>query len=337
MISQDPRMNPNTADVVGSSELKQPYARRAIKAVLGFALALLIIGAFVGWYFFTPSDDGTSNNNTSTPQQQTLATQMPGNDYDQGSGRSSIYNFFYKVFGGIDDGLEDSPHNLNNVEHIDQMNIDTAELFNDEVSPTLNLKKISERRANALEAMNQDEYRHSVHDILGSDVYGRKGDKAGRIFDILVHKETGKARAIIVREGNVRYERDLTALRFKRVLKQSSEGDVVMTISEEKIEDKPDFRYASLEDTNYISLQHLRDGQLIDFEGNVTGQVDAVIYENAEAQNIYFTLRPILAREGISKFQLPFEEINIVESADGYDVKLTKEQTIALAKTLFTD
>lgn len=334
MFSKDPRINPNTANVVGGGDVHQPYARRTINVFLGFAVALILIGVFVGWYFFSP--EKTSPNER---ESQTIASaaQMPGNEYQQGSGRSGVYNFFYKIFGGIEDGLEDNPHNQNLQERYEEMSIDTAAVGSGDY-PSLALKEIAERRAAQLALLNQDEYRHSVRDVVGSDVLGRKGQYAGKIHDIIVHKETGKARAIVVNEdGSSRYERDLTALRFKRVMKQQTDGDVMMTITEEKIEDKPDFAYSSLEDTNFVSLRHLHDGQLLDFEGNVTGQIDAVIYENAKAQNIYFTLRPILAREGVSKFHLPFDEINIIESADGYDIKLTREQTVALAEMLFEE
>ena len=259
---------------------------------------------------------------------------MPGNRYEEGSGRGAVYDFFYKMFGGIDDGLEDSSHNLKRVDHIDDLNIN-----NDEIdygpSPELAVEKYAERQAARVAVSQGDEYRHSVLDVVGSEVFSRRGEMAGNIHDILVHKETGKARAIVVNEDDSRYERDLTALSFKRVQRQQDDGDVLVTVTEEKIEDAPDFTYSSLEDTNYISLRHLRDGQLLDYEGKVAGQIDAVIYQNAEAQNIFFTLRPVLAQHGISKFQMSFEDINIIESPDGLDIKLTKEQTEKLAETMF--
>lgn len=331
MFSKDPRMNPHTADVV-YPETNQPYARRTIHTVFVFVLVLFLMGAFVGWYFFNPSEEEVETRDVYIQAQ--TEPQVPGNRYEEGTGRSGVYNFFYRMFGGIEDGLDDNPHNLSNVEHLDDYNLDNND-FDSNASAALAVERYAEQRAAQFEALNQDEYRHSVFDVVGSEVYGRKGDRAGTIHDILVNKDTGKAKVIIINDDNSHYERDLTAVKFKKVLKQQEDGDVMMTITEEKIEDKPDFRYSPVEDKNYVSLRHLRDGQLLDFEDKVAGQIDAVIYENAEAQNIYFTLRPVLAQHGISKFFLPFEDINIIESADGYDIKLTKEQTVALAETLF--
>ena len=322
------------------NDTAQSFVSQSVGKILGFVMTLFLVGAFVGWYFFLPSekDDGERQTNIEAQQREPHLPdeQMSGNRYEEGSGRSEVYKFFYKVFGGIDDGLEDNPHNLSNVERLDDLNIDNG-FVSDGLSATQVLRKIAERRTAQSEALKQDDYRHSVLDVVGSEVYDRKGDKAGKIHDILVNKNTGKAKIIVMNDDESRYERDLTAMHFKRVLKQQTDGDVMMTITEEKIEDKPDFLYSSMGDTNFISLRALRNGQLLDFEGKVAGQVDAVIYENAEAQNIYFTLRPVLAQRIPTKFFLPFEETKIIKSDNGYDIKLTKKQTIELAERLLDD
>lgn len=328
------QFDPDSANADNADNGKTPYAKRSLNSIAVFVIALLLVGAFVGWYFLVP--DGNSNDPDTVANYEQEPRQLPGNSYKKGSGRSDLYNFFYTMFGGIEDGLEDNPHNLNNVENLDQFNLDNTQGL--DVDGALASKQERQQQLQQIaQAQNpyQDDYRHSVFDIVGSDVFGRKGDRAGRIYDILVHKESGKAKVVVVNDDDQRYQRDLSAVRFKRVLKQQSEGNISLTISEEKVENKPDFSYTDLENTQYISLRHLRDGQLLDFEGEVAGQIDAIIYENAEVQNIYFTLRPQLAGRGPDTFRLPFSETEIIESPDGYDIQLTKEQTVALAETLF--
>lgn len=322
------------------NDKSQSFVLQSVSKTIGFVIALFLVGAFVGWYFYLPSEEEVRERQAYIESEQrdpslpTPDEQMPGNRYEEDSGRSDVYNFFYKVFGGIEDGLEDNSHNLNNVERLGDLNLDGGHVDHS-VSEVLTIKKMAELKAAQLEALNQDNYRHSVFDVVGSEVYGRKGGKVGEVYDILVNKDTGKAKVIVMNDDESRYERDLTALRFKNILKQHKDGGVMMTISEETIEDTPDFLYSSIGDTNYISLRALRDGQLLDFEGKVTGQIDAVIYENAEAHNIYFTLRPNLAQRVVTKFFLPFDEAQIIESIDGYDIKLTEEQTVELAEQLF--
>ena len=311
-----------------------------MKFFIGVGLALVLVGAFVGWSIFSPDDDEqviVRAEENLTPQ-QTLAVQnqeMPGNDYEDGTGRSAIYNFFYKIFGGIEEGLEDSPHNLNNVEHLDDRNLNAG------TNTLLPVKSEQASAQQAYQARSQATvtYKNSLSNIVGSDVFGNKGEVAGEVFDIIVHKKTGQAQAIIINDDSTN-ARSLSAVGFKQVLKQNEEGDVTLTVSEDIVKKEPAFDYSSLENTNYVSLRNLQDGQLLDYEGKVAGQIDGIIYENAEVQNIYFTLRPILVQnnaQNASTFQLPFKEINIIKNNDGYDIKLDKEQTQALAKSLFTE
>jgi len=279
-------MDPQTANVF-DHDTHQPYARRSISAIIGIVVALFAVGAFVGWFFFSPITDEQEIVRTNN-YEANVAVQMPGNSYEQGTGRSAVYNFFYKMFGGIEDGLEDNPHNLENVEHINQLNINTDTLFSDNVSPHLALNRYYDRFENI-----DDGYRHSIYDVVGSDVIGRKGEKAGEVHDILINKETGEARAVIVdQNADTYYDRDLARLNFKNIYTQQPDGDVRATITEDTLEDKKEFIYMNMDD-RFISLRHLRSGQILDFEGNVAGEVDAIIYRNAEAQRIFFALKPL--------------------------------------------
>lgn len=328
MSEEDPRVDPETAPVI-NYENNQPYGKRSINAVFGFVIAVFLIGGFTAWFFFTPDEDTQSK-----MPYYAEGTQKPGNEYEAGSGRSAVYNFFYNVFGGIDDGLEDNPHNLENVERIDQFDID-VDMMDDEEA-VIAVEEYAERRAALLASIQEDDFRHSFLDVEGSDVIGRKGDRVGKIHDVVVHRETGMAKAIVVDEDGSRYERDLAAVRFKRITRQSPDGDVRLTIAEERVEAKPEFYYQDMNEDDYVSLRHLRHGQILDYRGEVAGQVEAVIYENAEAQNIYFALKPRLVPAGKPRvYGLPFEEVNIVENPDGFDIQLTREQTESLAETLY--
>jgi sporulation protein YlmC with PRC-barrel domain len=319
-------MDPNTANVWGH-DTHQPYARRSISAILGFVIALVTIGAFAGWYFFLPA---TNEETVSTNHYEANASvQMPGNNYEHGTGRSAVYNFFYKVFGGIESGLEDNPHNLNNVDHLDHFNLDGGK--DSAVEAMLQINRYYDRFENI-----DDGYRYSIYDVVGSDVIGRTGKKAGEVHDVLINKETGEARAVIVdQNADTYYHQDLARLNFKNIYTQQPDGDVRATITENAFEDKKEFVYMNM-DERFISLRHLRSGQILDFEGNVAGEVDAIIYRNAEAQRIFFAVKPSLSSTGSSQlFGIPYESANVVENPDGYDIQLTKAQTKSLAESLY--
>lgn len=335
--------DPNNPHHNNGAFMHQPHARKTVFTLLGAVLGILIVGMFAGWFFFGSSpetDDAyvvTQSGEVIEAETEADLPPLNGNPYEDGSGQSATYNFFYKMFGGIEDGLDDNPHNLKNVEQIDDFNIDTDELFDNDKKDILTIEQHAAAQRERLEAQNKDQYQHSVFDVVGQEIYDFKGLRAGMIHDIIVHKNTGEARAVIAREDDARYERELKAIQFNNVFKQENDGDVMLSVSEDTVEEKSAFNYAKLNDNEYVSLRHLRDGQLLDFEGNVAGQIDGIIYQNAEVQNIYFQLRPVLAKEGFAKFQLPFGELNIVNNPDGYDIQLDKEQTDALANALFND
>ena len=333
-MNTDPRLAPDTANVF-DHDTHQTYARRTTRTVFGVFLVVFLIAMFVGWFFFSGDEDEVER--FELTQQASEDVQMPGNEYEEGTGRSGVYDFFYKVFGGIEDGLENNPHNLENVEELKMHNIDTAELFGDDVSANVALKQAADVDSVEETRARDDGYRHSVFDIVGSKVNARDGEYAGQVFDIFVHKESGQAQAIIVRDDDSRYGRALKARSFKRVYTQESDGDTYLTVGEETVDRVPEFEYSEEASDQFVSLRRLREGQLIDFEGKVAGEIDAIIYQNAEVQSLYFTLRPVLAERGFSKFKLPFSEIEVVENPDGLDIQLTKEQTQALAEALLGD
>ncbi len=321
-MSEDPQENP-----AWTNAANQPNAQRSVKRI--FIVVAVVIGlgfVVVNWVFSTPQQ--TANN------QETVVSPS-SNSYEPGTARSGVYNFFYQVFGGIEDGIEDSPHNLNNVEHIDNNDLDTFEQARGPKiqSPNAIAENIAENTVNV-----DDGYRYSVADIIGGEVKGSKGNHTGTVHDIIINKETGEAKTIIMKEdGKSYYDRDLAALNFKNIISQDANGDTQMTITENQIENKKDFDYNVIVNSEkYLSLKSLRKGQLLDFENNVAGEVDAVIYNNAEVQKIYFALRAALSPTGKPiTFGLPYDAVQVVLNPDGYDVKLTKEQTFSLAESLF--
>lgn len=336
MMHQDPRMDPNTASVV-DHDLNQSFTQRSLRAIAGIAIALFCLGGIVSWFFMGDHsvDDNTTNNDVIVTGEAVTPDQSPGNEYAEGSGRSATYDFFYAMFGGIEEGLEDNPHNLKNVEHIDQMNFDAGAVMGGQSSPSLALKNATAAKATKAQVRSKTAYRHSMHDVVGSRVIDKNGKNAGKIYDVMVNKETGAGKAIIIQEDESYYERDLKAVGFKTVNKKQEDGDTFLTIAEDTLEKKQKFEYTEGMKEKYVSLRRLRDGELIDFEGNVAGNIEAVIYQNAEAQNIYFSLRPGLTGKNTPDFSLPFKDVKIVESPDGLDIQLNEEQTKALAKMLF--
>lgn len=323
----DPKMDPNTSSVY-DHDTKIVFANRSIVAVATLFIGVVfIIGLIIWWFFGAPT--GFSGHKKVVQQDgQTVVinTQEPGNRYEEDTGRSAVYDFFYNVFGGARDGLRENPLAIDNLDEGGGASIGQDLAY---------LELVARATAAKMQSMD-DGYRRSLFDVVGSNVIGAEGEEAGEIHDILIDKKTGQAHALILDKDGLSRTRDLTALKFNKVDVQNPGGSALLNVTDGFVEGKDSFTYDENDKKSYISLRHLRAGQIIDYNGNVAGQVDAIIYENAEAQRIFFELKPRLVPQGKPAiFGLAYEDARIVTRPDGYDVILDKEQTELLAETLF--
>lgn len=177
-------------------------------------------------------------------------------------------------------------------------------------------------------------YDESLFEIIGAEVEDSQGKRTGDIYDIIVERHTGEAQALIINDEETRTQHDLHNLDFENISAQSESGHVRLELKEEQVENKPLFDYQNDLNSQYISLRRLRAGQVQDDRGVLVGQIDAVRYQNAQAQGVIIDLKPALD-DSKRHFYIPFSEVNINESEGGLDIKLTTEQTRALADMLF--
>lgn len=308
----DPTQRHHEEAPIFDHDVDMPYAGRSIKAVFWLIFFVFVIGGFVAWYFLDPSQ-----NEQSTTENNIYSARI---NAEVKSDNTALHRIFEEMFSGIGDGLDASV-----------VNIDSDPGLNTAIQTQLYIRK----RAEALSAAETG-YRHSLFNVIGAQVEGRADQKAGTVFDILVDRETGEAQALIIDEDGLEQTEDLKDIKFQKVFIQTPDGHTKLNIPEQQVEQKDPFRYAQNNSDQTISLRRLRAGQVLDFEGNVAGQIDAVIYGNAEAQRLVIDLRPVLARAGApASFYISFDQARFEENPDGLDIKLTETQTRALAKELF--
>jgi sporulation protein YlmC with PRC-barrel domain len=198
----------------------------------------------------------------------------------------------------------------------------------------IGLQQYLDRYSNA-----NDGYYDSVRDALDKNVFDDKNNVVGTVHDIIVNRRTGEATVLVVNDKDkTMQESSLAALNFRHVMKQEANGAVTLTIADTQLAARPGFDYEDLKtNPDYVSLRNLDNAQVVDDQGKPAGQIATVIYENAKAQDIYFTLQPDLARAAPPNkrlFTIPFRDANIVSGPGGYILKLSTTQTRALADSL---
>lgn len=295
-MSKHPKPNSPNANVWNMNE-NQPYAKRSVGSIFYVVLLFAASALTIYWYL------GQEENPTGEASEAVIAA---------GQGNPSRV------------GLDDLTDNA-----LEFVTGGTNDLSAGQAALLL------EEQAQAI-ANSEPQYENSVREIINSKVLTPNGEKVGKVHDILINKETGEAKAIIINDkDNGYYSNELKKLSFNKVINQSSDGQVLTSLTDDQFDDKSPFQYKTQND-QYISLRNLKDAQILDDKGNVAGKMIAVIHQNAETQGLYFSLSPTLAPDKEDRrFGLPFEAVNLIKNNDGYDIKLTKKQTENIAKHLF--
>lgn len=321
MTSEDRGVAPETAPV-WNHEHNMPYARRTVISV--FMVVVIVLGFFffLKWLSADREQANQLSDNRSVYTDRGLNSLENNEDVDED--KSIVYGFFHDFYEGMQDGVNDANERFSQVGHMGQNQR--------KVNSALQLQQYYKDHSSS----HDDGYIHSIYDLVGSDVFGRDGREAGSLYDIIVNKETGEAKALVIDKDQMYAELDLKSIDFSNVVKQVPQGDARASLTDIKITQKPDFYYKAMDHKKYVSLRHLRNGQILDYQGKVAGQIDAVIYENAEVQKIYFRLKDNLVppmKQDV--FAIGFDAVKIVTNPDGYDIQLNKEQTRALAQQLY--
>lgn len=185
---------------------------------------------------------------------------------------------------------------------------------------------------NALSQLKAKKYPNSLPDTVGNHVFGKDGDVAGRVYDVVVDKESGDLEEIVVGEQDAGKELELSSLPADDVAFVNPEGDVRMSIDDEELEE--DAAPAS-EEQGELSLRTLRDANVYDHEGRLTGRVSEVTYKDNEAKRIYFDISKELVVDGVpSTFSIPYEEAVVSTDGDEANLYLTQAQTVKIADAI---
>lgn len=294
---------------VWSQEHHNTFANRTISTVF-WTVGIVVVLVIAGFMFSAQdSSQGTQSANETTASGDTnLSLEVDANPNEE---VGLIVKMFHGLFG------------TENMEALDLNKSPVNEMA--ELETLYNMKE------------NQDDgYRMSFHDVIDGQIISAEGERAGNLHDIIINKETGDARAIVIEKDKTVFDRELGTLSFSQVLSQEPDGDTQLTITETTLDANTEFDYDSINYDEYISLRSLRDGQVVDDKNEYVGEIDALIYQNAEVQDVYFYVDPSLTPNGnVNLVKIPFEELNVVKNASGFDIQLSTEKTRELAASLY--
>ena len=291
---------------VWSQEHHNTFANRTISTVfwtIGI-VAVLVIAGFM--FSAQDSSQGTQSASETTASGDTnLSVNVDANPAEE---VGLIAQIFHGLFG--------------------TENLEPFDLNKSPVNEMAELETLYNMQENV-----DDGYRMSFYDVLNGDIISSEGENAGNLHDIIIDKETGEAKAIVIEKDKRVFDRELGTLSFSQVLSQEPDGDTQLTITETTLDAKTEFDYANIDYNQYISLRSLEDGQVIDDKSEYVGEIDALIYQNAEVQDVYFYVDPSLTPHGRANLvKIPFDELNVVKNASGFDIQLSTEKNQRISR-----
>ncbi len=299
-----------------SKDYSEPMTSKVFWGIVLVGGALVFAGMFLGW---SPTGDQDA-----ATQRTERAAGDPAATRDR-EGKSPVYWFFHDLFAGIDDGLEDGfVARYNDVDEVDMGGLGGA--GGEVTTPTEALIWL-DRYA---EAEDDEAAPNSISAVIGSTVMNRRGDIAGEIHDIIIDPANGEAETVIVDIGAKQ-----VPMSYERVMLQNPQGDTWLDADDRLLVRKPDFDYETvLNSEEMISLRLLAGGEVLDFQDNIIGQIETMIFDNGEVQQLYFRLRPSIPAEQPRSYLIPLQDTQIIRNPDGYDVRLNRQQTEDIAEDI---
>jgi len=188
---------------------------------------------------------------------------------------------------------------------------------------------------NAISYFRKRAYPNSLPDTVGNYVFAKNGEIAGRVYYVVVDKQSGDLEKLVVGEQITDDKLELLSLPAGDVAFVNSQGNVRMSIDEETLEEKGE---PIIEEQSELSLRTLREANVYDHEGRLTGRVSEVTYRNEEAQRIYFSLVNDTRVEGApSTFSIPYDDAMIETKDKNLHIYLKPAQTAAIADEIISE
>lgn len=180
----------------------------------------------------------------------------------------------------------------------------------------------------------------TVKGMLDQAVYNTEGETIGNIDDIIL-SENGEVKSVVIAHGGfLGLGEERAAFDYNLVMSQQAEGDVVIPVSPEAVEQATPFAYnqedaSADQNVQVMAATDIRASQMIDADitnpqGETVAQVDNITLKNGEAERLIVKVDDA---KDASAERAAFEFADITKSSteDGVQLQLTDAQAQQLA------
>jgi sporulation protein YlmC with PRC-barrel domain len=216
-----------------------------------------------------------------------------------------------------------------------------ADKTGDAIERTYDKVKASllDKDANVIKQPVEIDKRMTAAGIIGQAVYGEDGKHVADVEDIILDSN-GDAKLIVVKNGAfLGLGGKLAAFDYNAITNRSSDGDVIMPITQKTIDSVAEFSYDADAGNNKVrvlpqngySVARLLDGNLIGTDGKDVADIDNVAFRNGKASLVIGSYGKVLNMGG-DNVALDFDSTQLVRNTSGsnVDLKLSPAQTMAV-------
>ncbi|MDF2368227.1 PRC-barrel domain-containing protein [Sneathiella sp.] len=168
--------------------------------------------------------------------------------------------------------------------------------------------------------------------IIGEPVYNPKEERVGVIKDVILDQD-GKAVMVVVGDGDFFGLGKLAAFDYGSMVKMNADGDIVMPITEEAIEQAAEFTYdekaagdkmLTMSASGY-SVEKLLDANLVNAKGEKVGDIDDITFTDGKASQLIVGVDKILGLGG-EEISLPYDTAKVITVEDEFEYQLSAKK-----------
>lgn len=175
--------------------------------------------------------------------------------------------------------------------------------------------------------------------MIGQSVQGTDGKRVGKVEDIILDKN-GNAEMVIVSEGGILGLGDrLAAFDYDVVTAQNQEGDVLSTLTNDKVKQVAEFSYDQKDASDKVrvlpaggySTKKILEANLVDPKNSTVADVENVVFRNGQAEYLIAAFNQVLGLGG-EKAVMNYDELSLVQDEGDIRFRLSAEQTAKFEK-----
>lgn len=175
--------------------------------------------------------------------------------------------------------------------------------------------------------------RNTAAGIIGHEVYNENGENVAEVSDIILDRN-GRATMVVVSDASFWDMGEDAVFDYSAITRVESDGDVIMPLTEEIIDDAAAFSYNRTEENDRTrvmpnegySVSRLLEGRLVNENREAVADIENLTFQNGQANQIIIGFDKTLGFGG-ERAVLSFNDAEIIRNGDALDFQLSANKS----------